>query len=236
MRRIGFSTGALAFADFRHGVDLLQKKNIRYVELSALRQAELEPLCAGIQQLDLSTFSYISIHAPSKIERGNEESVVEKLFGLSQNGWPIVLHPDAVHDFSLWQRIGNRLCIENMDKRKPTGRTVQELRRMFKLLPDARFCFDIGHARQVDPSMRVAHFILKEFGDKLTQLHMSEVNNCSRHDALSYASILAFQEVAEMIPENIPVILESTIPPCEIEAELNRAQEALTTTALLAAV
>jgi hypothetical protein len=237
MRPIGFSTGALAFADFRRGVNLLMKKNIRFAELSALRQAELDPLCSGIPELDLSTFLYISIHAPSKIERTEEGSVVEKLLALAQRGWPIVLHPDAVHDFSLWQKIGNLLCVENMDKRKPTGRTVQELHRIFKFLPDAKFCFDIGHARQVDPSMKVAHFILKEFGHKLTQVHLSEVNTCSRHDALSYASILAFREVAEMIPENIPIILESTIPASQIDAELVRARESLTANPeLLAAV
>jgi hypothetical protein len=110
---------------------------------------------------------------------------VQKLLALSQRGWPIILHPDAIHDFSLWQTFGNLLCIETMDKRKATGRTVQDLQKIFKLLPDARFCFDIGHARQVDPSMKVAHFILKEFRHKLTQIHLSEVNTCSRHETLS---------------------------------------------------
>ena len=78
---------------------------------------------------------------------------------------------------------------------------------------------------------------MKEFRHKLTQIHLSEVNTCSRHDALSYASILAFREVAEMIPENIPVILESTIKENEIDTELGRAREALTADAhLIAAV
>ena len=71
--------------------------------------------------------------------------------------WPIVVHPDAMFDFSLWREFGNLLCLENMDKRKPVGRTVQELDRIFQELPDASFCFDIGHARQVAPTMTEAY-------------------------------------------------------------------------------
>ena len=43
MRPIGFSTGALAFADFRRGLALTRKAECAAVELSALRQAELFP-------------------------------------------------------------------------------------------------------------------------------------------------------------------------------------------------
>lgn len=227
MRPIGFSTGALAFADFRRGAEMITRRGIRFIELSALRQEELSPLFYGLDQLDLSDFAYISIHAPSEINPNDEEATVKMLRTMSQRGWPIILHPDAVHDFSLWRTLGSFLCIENMDKRKALGRNVEELNQVFEKLPDAKFCFDIGHARQVDPTMNGAYFLLKEFEKKLIQVHLSEVNTSSKHDALSLASILAFQEVAEMIPETIPIILETTIPEDKMEAEIERALEAL---------
>lgn len=236
MRSIGFSTGALACSDFRRGVKMIEKKGIKFIELSALRQEELQPLFNGLDQLDLSKFSYISIHAPSKIDPEKEQTVVEMLLSMSQNDWPIILHPDAVHDFSLWRRIGGLLCVENMDKRKSIGRTVDELNLVFQELPKAAFCFDIGHARQVDPTMSVAYLLLKEFQSKLIQVHLSEVNTRSKHDALSFASVRAFQEVAEMIPENVPIILETTIGEEEIESEIKRAREALTARQQLVAV
>ena len=229
MRSVGFSTGALAFADFRLGAEMIQRKKIRYMELSALRQEELPALFNGIDELDLSNFSYISIHAPSEIIPDKEESVVKMLQSFSQRGWPIILHPDAIHDFSLWRRLGSFLCIENMDKRKATGRNVEELTQIFEKLPKAKFCFDIGHARQVDPTMNGSYFLLKEFGKNLVQVHLSEVTTSSKHDALSLASILAFQEVAEMIPEDVPIILETTIPEDKMESEIERALEALPT-------
>jgi endonuclease IV len=114
-----------------------------------------------------------------------------------------------------------------MDKRKPVGRTASELAKIFHRLPEASFCLDIGHARQVDPSMTVAYFLLKEFAGRLRQLHMSEVNSHSTHDPLSYASILAFQELADMIPESVPIILETPVPENRIEHEMRRAIEAL---------
>ena len=106
-----------------------------------------------------------------------------------------------------------------MDKRKPIGRSAGELRRVFDLLPDASFCFDIGHARQFDSTMTEAYLLLTAFGRKLKQVHVSEVNTRSKHDVLSYASILAFREVAHLIPADIPLILKTPTKLQDLYAE-----------------
>ena len=229
MRTIGFSSGALAYADFRRGVAMLQGKDVHAVELSALRHSELGPLLDGIADLDLSQFSYIAVHAPSKFGADDEEEIVTLLETVCRRGWHVILHPDAIHDFSLWRRLGERLCIENTDKRKPVGRTAPELAKIFDELPEASLCFDIGHARQVDSTMTEAHFILKHFGARLRQVHVSEVNTRSKHDPLSVASILAFQEVADLIPDDIPLILETPVPEEQMAFEMDRVREALPT-------
>jgi hypothetical protein len=137
------------------------------------------------------------------------------------------LHPDAIQDFALWRPFGSSLLIENMDRRKPCGRTVRELENIFELLPDACLCFDLAHARQVDTTMTSAHLILKRFGERLRQVHLSEVNTDSKHDRLSYGAILAYQKVAALIPDNALVILETPVSGQAIEAEIERAKEAL---------
>ena len=48
MRPIGFSTGALAYGDFRRGLDIVRENQLPVVELSALREPELEPLVASL--------------------------------------------------------------------------------------------------------------------------------------------------------------------------------------------
>jgi hypothetical protein len=227
MRPIGYSSGALALADFRRGVAMLRNRPVPVIELSALRYDELRPLTDALNELDLSQFQHISVHAPSQYPAANEHGIAHALLEVAGRGWPVIVHPDAIHDFSHWRRFGSRLYIENMDKRKPIGRTASELQSIFDQLPEASFCFDIGHARQVDSSMTEAYFILKQFGARLQQVHLSEVNTRSRHDRLSYASILAFREVAAMIPEDVPIVLETPVAEDQIEGEIQQAREAL---------
>lgn len=228
MQMIGYSTGALAYGNFRRGVEMLQKKPVHALELSALREAELRPLLDGIGELDLSQFSYISFHAPSAFPPQSEGQIVEWLGEVTRRGWPIILHPDAIYKHALWRPFGSRLLIENMDRRKPGGRTVPELEGIFDLLPDACLCFDLGHARQVDTTMTTAHLILKRFAGRLQQVHLSEVNTNSKHDRLSYGAIMAYQKVAKLIPDKVPVILETPVTEQAVDTEIERAKEALT--------
>jgi hypothetical protein len=227
MRPVGFSTGALAYGDFRRGIAMSRTQECQALELSALREPELLPMLDALDGLDLSSFSYVSIHAPSQFEPEWEALLFQSLYDQRHRRWPIVVHPDALFDLSLWRTLGPLLCVENMDKRKPIGRTARELERIFKQLPDASLCFDIGHARQCDSTMTEAYLILKEFGSKLRQVHVSEVNTASKHDPLSYGSILAFREVAHLISDDVPLILETPVELACMAAEVDKLRDAL---------
>lgn len=227
MRRIGFSTGAIARGDFHSALSAMKRHNLKVVELSALRVAELRPLVEALPFLDLSCFQFVAIHAPSKFTPDEESGVLGLLRPLADQGYAIVAHPDVIFKVSSWSKLGSQLLIENMDKRKPIGRTADELTAFFADLPDARFCFDIGHARQVDPSMTEAALLLKKFQHRLAEVHLSEVNTASRHDPLSINAVVAFSSIMSEIPSEIPIILETLIDHGQstIEAELQRANE-----------
>lgn len=227
MRLIGFSTGALTRGDFRAALEILHETRVHAVELSALRQDELIPLIRELQHLDLRGFRYIAFHAPSLLDRSFEPVAINALDEVARRQWPIIVHPDAIHEFSRWEHFGALLCVENMDKRKPIGQTAGHLSTIFKLLPRASLCFDIGHARQVDPTMSEATAILQSCRVRLRQVHISEVNSQSKHDALSFESILAFQKVAHLIPDGVPVILESRVSKDEVDDEIQNARKAL---------
>ena|ERR1017187_3204771 len=224
---IGFSTGAIAYSDFRRGLQLLRDQNVTVVEISALRMAEWAPLTQAPDHLDLSTFDYVSIHLPSAMNAAEESFVVQSLQQIRDRRFPLVLHPDAIQDFGPSREFGGLVCVENMDKRKLNGRTEAELGAIFRELPDANLCFDIGHAWQVDPTMTEAHSTLKCYREKLTQIHVSEVNARSKHDSLSYATIQSFRDVAHMIPAGLPIILETPVSPQEMREEMNKARFAL---------
>lgn len=237
MRPIGFSTGAIARGNFHLALQRLRDYGGEVVELSALRSGELQPLLAALPNLDLSDFKSVSIHAPSRFERVEEQAVVRNLIEQAQD-LPVVVHPDMIFNNSIWSRLGSRLLIENMDKRKPVGRTVLELRQLFSELPHARFCFDIGHARQVDPSMTEAVLMLREFGDRLAEVHVSEVNTSSRHDPISTSAVQAFKSIADYIPDSVPIVIESLIDQGQsnIRTELESARESLTANFLAVAI
>jgi len=227
MRKVGFSSGAVAYGDFRGALAILKAMQFPCLELSALRVSELRPLIDALPLLELSAYSYISLHAPSNFSPEDETNIADLLYTSVPENWPIVIHPDTIFDFTLWARFGARLAIENMDRRKPIGRTARELLDIFEFLPDASLCFDVGHARQCDTSMTEAFLILSRFAERLVQVHISEVNSASQHDPISHGAKIAFQQVAGMIPEYVPLIIESRVLTTQILNEAERAVEAL---------
>ena len=225
MKAIGFSTGALALGDFRTGIEMLSSSKANAIELSALRDKELRPLIDAIEDLDLSSFTYRSTHAPTDFS--DERSVVVLLEQLAARMMNVVVHPDTIKTPALWRGLGERLCIENMDSRKRTGRTVEELESIFEALPKARLCFDVGHARQVDPTMTEALRIIRRFGERLAEVHLSEVDSAGGHHPMSRMAVEAFQDIFDMIPDSTPIIIESTVDEQGVDREIALARQLL---------
>ncbi|HET7114956.1 MAG TPA: hypothetical protein VFI29_00595 [Hanamia sp.] len=219
----GYSTGALAKDDFQYAIHLLEKSSANAIELSALREDEVDFLINAVEDLDLTKFKYISFHAPSRLNNINEEELIDMLEPIVQRGWPIIVHPDIILNYTNWIKLGNCLCIENMDKRKKIGRTANDLDEIFYKLPDASFCFDIAHARQVDPTMTEAYYMVTKFKSRLKEIHISSVNTQSKHEPLTFESLLSFKKLSGFISDKIPIILESPVTPNKIELEMDLA-------------
>lgn len=227
MSTIGFSTGALALGDFKLGLQLLQPTRANAVELSALRSVELPDLLSALPSALprlKNRYNYISFHAPTDFN--DEHKVVEQLLSVAQLGLNIVVHPDTIRDASLWRKLGRNLCLENMDSRKHTGRTVEELLGFFEVLPLAHLCFDLAHARQVDATMTEAARILSQFGNRLAEVHLSEVNSKGRHFAMSFAAKRAYEPFLARMAA-IPIILESMVHDDDISHEIYETERLL---------
>lgn len=227
MGEIGFSTGALAYGDFRRGLEIVREAQLSIIELSVLRQPEVEPFLNALPSLDLHDFSFVSIHAPSVFEDDEKEALIARRFlDLLPDSWYVVLHPDAGSDLALWKPFGSRLLVENMDKRKRTGRTAHELETVFHCLPEASLCFDVAHARQVDPTMLESWFILKQFGHKVREVHVSELNSQSKHRRLSDAAVSAIGEISDLIPATAALIIESPVDRSQVNEEVEQVRRA----------
>lgn len=217
----GFSTGALAGSDLQKALAMIYHTEARVVELSALRDHELMPLLGIIDDMDLSQFDYVSIHAPSKYVLLTEYEVAESMLPVCiKYNYPLIVHPDTLTSPDLWLPFGELLCIENMDKRKGCGRTYAELQTIFDVYNSASFCLDLGHVRQLDATMSEAVVLLHKIGDRLKQLHVSEVDTQCKHHKLSESSIRAYASIASLIPDAIPIVLETPVQSDEMAAEV----------------
>lgn len=223
---VGFSTGALAKGDFRRGLALLRAARVTVVELSALRESELPDLMSSLGQLDLRGFSYVSVHIPTKLEELSEQRVLDLLKPAVDRKLPIVVHPDVIETPDLWRSLDNLFLVENMDKRKPSGRTVAELIGIFENFPEAGFCFDVAHAAQVDPTMTEAAQMLRQFGLRIRQVHASGVSTTSGHNRLSAAASFSISRISHLFPKTVPIILESPVDEHSIESEIQFARNA----------
>lgn len=63
----------------------------------------------------LEHFTYVAFHAPSAFTKDEERTVVDTLAAISEKAWPIIVHPDSIHDQTLWRRFEDLLCIENQN-------------------------------------------------------------------------------------------------------------------------
>jgi hypothetical protein len=181
------------------------------VELAALSEDELpalETFLAGRPELP---FAYLSIHAPVKHLRMPEAEMVRRLVRLAPLVDAVVVHPDAMDDPRAYRPLGSSLVLENMDARKPVGRTVEELAPFFAALPEAGLCLDVAHVLTVDPSMREGERLLDAYAGRLRHLHVSSIDGECRHLPLSVEHEGRFADLLRRCPD-VPWILEAPLP------------------------
>jgi hypothetical protein len=75
--------------------------------------------------------------------------------------------------------------------------------------------------------MAAALRMLREFGGRLRQLHVSEVGTRGEHLPLGATARMSFAQVAHRVPADCPLIIESVIPAEAMEHELDAVAAAL---------
>lgn len=180
-------------------------------ELAALSEAELPALEAFLAGGPELPFAYLSIHAPVKHLRMPEAELVRRLARLAPHADAIVVHPDAIDDPRAYRVLGSCLVIENMDARKPTGRTVEELAPYFAALPEAGLCLDVAHVLSIDPTLQEGERLLDAYAGRLRQLHVSSTDEECRHLPLTLEHETRFAQLLRRCPD-VPWILEAPLP------------------------
>jgi len=180
-------------------------------ELSAISEPELPELLEFLTTAPRLPFRYVSVHAPSKQRVVAEDELVALLMRIPVWVDAVVLHPDTMESPLAFQSLGRRLLIENMDARKDGGRTADELAAAFADLPTAGLCFDIAHAKDVDPTMGAAVEILDRFSARLRHVHISSLDDAQHHVPLTAEDEELFAPILERC-RDVPWILEAPPP------------------------
>jgi hypothetical protein len=210
---LGTSTGHLA--EHRGDWPALAWEALRTsvfaAELAALSEDELPALIAYLDSGVELPFRFLSVHGPVKQRRMSEAAMVATLAGLPRCVDAIVVHPDLIENPALYASLGSRLTIENMDARKSTGRTADELAPLFDALPDAGLCFDVAHAWSIDPTMEEGERLLDRFAGRLRHVHVSSLDAAGCHAPLTAEHEELFEHTLGRCL-GVPWILEAPLP------------------------
>lgn len=207
---VGCSTGYMTDhrEDWEHLVVEAAAVSGIATELSAISEHEL-PSLLGFLDLDpVLPFRYISVHGPSKQRKLGERELAELLASLPPWIDAIVMHPDTIEDPDLYRPLGRRLVLENMDARKEDGRTAAQLAPYFEALPDAGLCFDIAHAKSIDPTMTDGQAILDAYATRLRHVHVSSLDDEDHHIPLTSEDEALYPPLLRRC-RDVPWILEA---------------------------
>jgi hypothetical protein len=207
---VGCSTGYMTGLreDWPALVDEAARTSSFAIELSALSECELPGLVRYLQDAPQLPFRFVSVHAPSKGREMTDADLVGVLGRLPRWVSAIVMHPDAMGDVASYRALGRRLSIENMDARKAIGQTAADLDPYFAVLPDARLCFDIAHAKAVDPTLDAGREMLVRFASRLSHVHLSSLDEHQRHVPLTDEDQALFSGLLSRCTD-VPWILEA---------------------------
>lgn len=209
---IGIATGVFVEArgDWPTLVEIARGVSPFVTELTALSESELPYLLRYLGVAEDLAFAYLSVHAPSKGRKVPEAELIEMLRSLPSAVEAIVVHPDTMVEPIAYRRLGHRLVLENMDMRKATGRTADELSPYLEALPAAGLCFDVAHAANIDGSLREGHHLLTRFADRLRHVHVSSLDASGHHVPLTVRDERVFAPVLHRC-RDVPWILEAPL-------------------------
>lgn len=218
--KLGFSTGAL-HKEFpvRKALVFLKDLELKTVELGFVK---IERMYQGqaddLTEKDLSGFDYVSIHSPGIQYGKNSETrfVFDKLNRINslRKIDLVVFHPDTVEDFSIFENLDFPVGFENMDNRKMTYKTPEEIE---KLLENKNYSFvlDVNHAYSNDENMNLVEGFYSKSGRRIREIHLS--GYVGYHEPLFQTKQI---NIIESIKDfSIPIVNEAVINSADIEKE-----------------
>lgn len=212
MPHIGFSHGVahrLREVYSAENLRLLAAARADALEVNLHHVADLPRLAALRPHLGL--FSRVSLHLPCDCRYGDDAATRALLaaataFAADVGAQVVVVHPDLVDDWGVFDDFPAPWAVENMDDRKAGFRTPEDFQAFFAAHGAWRLVLDLAHCKVNDPTMALADGFIAAFRDLIVEVHLSgyvqfhePLSRTRQDDVIRRAAVLA-----------VPVILEST--------------------------
>lgn len=181
------------------------------IELHCINEEMIEYLL-NREDLDLSPFSFISLHTPHFPYHNNKltHMLLSKLVALEEkfNIKNFVFHTDKYVNWDILKNYQELpISIENMDNRKNKGKRFDEIRNVLDRY-DFKLTLDLQHVFTNDPSMQLALRLQEEFHGRIAEYHISGFDT----NLLHYPLFKTQQDIIiqSLKYTNLPIIVEST--------------------------
>lgn len=202
---LGFSTGVLHKTHSsisREIFEIFRALGCNAIELTCRSEDDILKLLREIKPADLGGFVHVSIHAPDVVTINTLELLqrAQEIFHFNL----IVIHPDEIENWEIFSRFDLPLAIENMDWKSERGKYVDSLQVIFENF-DTNMVLDVNHCFSNDPSMTLAGEMIKEFGSRISQIHVSGFE--THHEPLFKTQQVEILNSIEN--RNLPIIIES---------------------------
>jgi hypothetical protein len=211
-RHIGFSHGVLhriLEIYSKEALELYQKCSSEVLEVCINKMEDLPKLGTIIPFAQ--GFTRKSIHLPVHFTYRSDEKTKQLLdeiasFSRQIQAELLLVHPDLVEDWSVFDLYNENWAIENMDNRKECYKTPEELQTFFEQRPHWKFVLDVNHCFSNDETMKIAKQFLASCGDHLAEIHLSGYTEY--HEPLFQTQQESILNVCK--PLNVPIVIEST--------------------------
>ena len=214
-RIIGFSTGVLF-----HTIDSISEQmfNIIYdvgcnhVEIHAHNEDQLDVLMCNESSLGAYVYKRFcsrSVHLPMvPIDENNALYFARAITLFLSSHAFAVMHPNFTHNFDEIEAFFSRIAIENMDDRKESFRSLNQLRDFFDRYPHFKLVFDVQHWVVNGYDVNRIPAILDEFQDRIVSVHLSGVGSDKYHIPVCRSKQRELVESLQDLPAHIPIVLE----------------------------
>jgi endonuclease IV len=194
------------------------------LELHCINQEEIDYLI-DTDNIDLSNFSHLSLHAPNHHYADDELShtILTKISKACKK-YPIkniVFHPDKVQDRTVFNTYKDLpLSIENMDNLKKSYKSLEDIESILTKYDFFWFTLDLQHCFTNDPSEKLAKDFQDKCKDRIVEYHISGYAQPYLHHPLYQTEQKNI--IQSLQYPNIPIIIESTMDNVdELEKEID---------------